>query len=182
MFLESCNRAFSSVDLVIVGVGKVDVHVVGSDLGFNGIWLFVVHDVNRGCIPMAVEGREDLYEGSIHRPIIVGIRVFGRHGADKDSIEIINIHHKHRMHVMEWTHREGACAISVHCPGVQVGKACEAKHVVCQAYFLCRLESINVGTGLHLQDCWLLRPHRFTASNAHTFFIMIGYDVAQNHI
>ncbi len=37
MFLESCNRAFSSVDLVIVGGGKVDVHVVGSDLGFNGI-------------------------------------------------------------------------------------------------------------------------------------------------
>ena len=63
-----------------------------------------------------------------------------------------------------------------------VGKACEAKHVLCQAYFLCRLESINVGTGLHLQDCWLLHPRRFTASNAHTFIIMIGYDVTQNHI
>jgi len=31
---------------------------------------------------------------------------------------------------------------------VHVGQGCEAKHVVCRAYFLGGFEAINVGTGL----------------------------------
>jgi len=34
----------------------VDVHVVVSDVGFNSLGAFIVHDDERGCIPTGVKG------------------------------------------------------------------------------------------------------------------------------
>ena len=96
MLFEGRDRAFGRIYSVIVGGDEVDVHVVAPDVGFNCLGAFVVHDIERGCISTGVEGREDVFESGNHRSIILGW-----HGADKDGIEVINIGHKHVLHVAE---------------------------------------------------------------------------------
>ncbi len=48
MLLERFNHAFGGVDSVIVGWDKVDVHMVASDVHFNGLGTLIVHNVKRG--------------------------------------------------------------------------------------------------------------------------------------
>jgi hypothetical protein len=45
VFLESTDGAFSGVDTMIVRRDKLDVHLVGTDVLFNCLGLFIVHDV-----------------------------------------------------------------------------------------------------------------------------------------
>jgi len=84
MLLEGSNRAFSCIDMVIVGGNEVDVHAVALDVGFNCLGAFVVHDIERGHISTGVEGRKDVFEVGNHCFIILGW-----HGTDKDDIEVI---------------------------------------------------------------------------------------------
>ena len=74
----------------------MDVHVVATDVGFDCLGAFVVHDIEHGCISTGVEVCEDVFESGNHCLI-----VHGWHGADKDGIEVINIGHKHVLHVAE---------------------------------------------------------------------------------
>ena len=75
----------------------MDVHIVAPNVGFNCLGAFVVHDIEHGRISTGgVEGHEDVFEGGNHRSIILGW-----HGMDKDGIEVINICHKHILHVAE---------------------------------------------------------------------------------
>jgi hypothetical protein len=48
LLIERCNHAFGGIDSVIVGWDKVDVHMVASDVHFDGFGTFVVHNVERG--------------------------------------------------------------------------------------------------------------------------------------
>ncbi len=96
MLFEGCDRAFGRIYLVTVGGDKVDVHVVSPDVGFDCLGAFIVHDIERGRISTGVEGCEDVFESSNHCFIILGW-----HGADKDGIEVINLGHKHVLHVAE---------------------------------------------------------------------------------
>jgi hypothetical protein len=45
MFLESTDGAFGSVDTMIVRRDQLDFHLVGSDVLFDCLVAFIVHDV-----------------------------------------------------------------------------------------------------------------------------------------
>ena len=96
MLFESHDGAFGRVHSVIEGRDEVDIHFVASDVGFDCLGAFVVHDIECGCISTGVEGREDVCKSGNHRSIVLG-----RHGADKDSIEVINVGQKYVLHVAE---------------------------------------------------------------------------------
>ena len=78
------------------GWGEVDAHVVALDVGFNCLGALLVHDIECGIISTGVEGSEDIFESGYHRAICSGW-----YGADKDGIEVVNIGHKHILHVAE---------------------------------------------------------------------------------
>ncbi len=113
MLFESCDPVFGGVDLVIVGWDKVDVHMVVLDVCFNGLGEFVVHCIEPGCIPAGIEIGKNICQCCNH-----GTIVFGRHGTDKDGIQVINVCHKQIWHVAERLYGEDTGAISVHCPSV----------------------------------------------------------------
>ncbi len=96
MLFESRDGAFGCVYSVIVGRDEVDIHFVASNVGFNCLGAFFVHDIERRRISTSVEGREDVCKSGNHRSIVLG-----GHGADKDSIELINVGHKYVLHVVE---------------------------------------------------------------------------------
>ncbi len=96
MLFEGRDRAFGRVYSVIAGGDEVDVHVVSPDVGFECLGAFVVHDIEPECISTGVEDREDVFQSGNHCFIILGW-----HGADKDGIEVINVGHKHVLHVAE---------------------------------------------------------------------------------
>ena len=96
MLFESRDGAFGRVYSMIVGRDEVDVHFVASDVGFDCLGAFIVHDIERRRISTGVEGREDACKSDNHRSIVLG-----GHGADKDSIEVVNIGHKHALHVAD---------------------------------------------------------------------------------
>jgi hypothetical protein len=110
MLFESCNRAFGGVDPVIVGWDEVDVHMVASDVCFDCLGAFIVHNVERGGIPAGIEVGKNVREHCNH-----GTIGFARHGVDKDGIQVVDICHKHILHVAEGLHGEGTGAIGVHC-------------------------------------------------------------------
>ncbi len=113
MLFESCNCTFSGVDPVIVGWDKVDVHMLALDVCFNGLGAFVVHNAELGHIPTGMEVGKNVREICNH-----GTIGFGRHGTDKDGIQVINVCHKHILHVAEGLHREGTGVVGVHCPSL----------------------------------------------------------------
>ncbi len=94
MLFEGPDCAFGHIYSVIVGGDEVDVHVVAPDVGFNCLEALVVHDIECGCISMGVECCEDVFESGNHCAICPGW-----YGADKDGIEVVNISHKHVLHV-----------------------------------------------------------------------------------
>jgi hypothetical protein len=96
VLFESRDGAFGRIYSVIVGRDEVDIHFVASDVGFVCLGAFVVHDIECGRISMGVEGREDVCKSGNHCSIILG-----GHGADKDSIEVINLGLKYVLHVTE---------------------------------------------------------------------------------
>jgi len=96
VLFESHDGAFGRVYSMIVGRDKVDVRFVASDVGFDCLGAFVVHDIEHRRISTYVEGREDVCKSGNHRSIVLG-----GHGADKDSIEVINVGHKYVLHVVE---------------------------------------------------------------------------------
>jgi hypothetical protein len=87
--------------------------MIVSDVCFGGLGAFIAHYVECGCIPAGVEVGKNVCECCNH-----GTIVFGRHGTDKDGIHVINVHHKHILHVAEGSHGEGIGAVGVHCPGM----------------------------------------------------------------
>jgi hypothetical protein len=88
--------------------------VVASDVCFDGLGAFIVHYVECGCIPAGVEVGKDVRECCNH-----GTIDFGRCGADKDGIQVVNVCDKHILHVAEGLHGEGSTgAVGVHPPGV----------------------------------------------------------------
>ncbi len=113
MLFESCHHAFGGVDPVIVGWDEVDVNMVVLDVCFDGLGALIVHYVERGCIPTGVEVRKNVCEHCNH-----GIVVYGRHGANKDGIQVVNVCHKYIFCAVEGSHEEGTVAIAVNCPGV----------------------------------------------------------------
>ena len=96
MLFERRDGAFGCVYSVIVGRDEMDVHFVASDVGFNCLGAFVAYDIELRRISTGVEGREDVCKSGNHRSIVLG-----GHGADKDSIEVINVGHKYVLHVAE---------------------------------------------------------------------------------
>ena len=60
VLFESRDGAFGRVYSVIVRRYEVDVHFVASDVGFDCLGAFVVHDIERRRVPTGVEGREDV--------------------------------------------------------------------------------------------------------------------------
>jgi hypothetical protein len=48
MTLDHFNHAFGSVDPVVVGWDKVDVHMVALDVPFGGLGTLIVHNVEHG--------------------------------------------------------------------------------------------------------------------------------------
>ncbi len=110
MFLESGNGPFRSIDLVVVGGDKLNVHPVGTDVFFYGLGTFVVHDVEGRLIVSHPEYGEDLGEGSNHGGVSAG-----RHWSDNDGVEVIDICHKDVLHVLEGPDGEGLGEVSVRC-------------------------------------------------------------------
>ncbi len=45
MFLESTDGVFGGIDVMIVRRDQLDFHLVGSDVPFNCLGAFIVHDV-----------------------------------------------------------------------------------------------------------------------------------------
>ncbi len=43
---------------------------------------------------------------------------FGRHGMDKDGIQVVDLCNKQILHVAEGLYGEGSSALDVHCSGV----------------------------------------------------------------
>jgi hypothetical protein len=113
MLFERCNRVLGGVDPVIVGWDEVDAHMVALDVCFDGLGAFIVHNVEHGRIPTGIEVGKNVCVHCNH-----GTIGFGRHGTDKDGLQVINVCHKHILHVAERLHGEGTGAIGVHCPGV----------------------------------------------------------------
>ena len=66
-----------------------------------------------GAYPWALRLARMYVNAEIMAPL-----VFGRRGADKDGIQIINVCDKHILHVAEGLHGEGTGAIGVHRPGM----------------------------------------------------------------
>ncbi len=87
--------------------------MVVSDVCFDGLGAFVAYYIEHGCIPMGVEDGKNVCECYNHGTII-----FGRHDADKDGIQVVNVCHEHILHVAEGSYREGTSAVGVHRPGV----------------------------------------------------------------
>jgi hypothetical protein len=167
MLLESCNCTFGCVYPVIVGWDKVDVYMVALDMCFNGLGEFIVHYVEHGHIPVGVDVSKNFCERYNH-----GIIGFGRHGMDKDGIKVVNVHHKHILHVVKGLHREGNGAVGVHHPGAQACQCREAKHLMGGAKFFGGLEVINVRACL--EDCRLLRPHGLDTLAVPFYVTLIG--------
>ncbi len=114
MLFESCNCEFGGNDSVIVGWDKGNVHMIISYVCFDGLGAFIVRYIEDGCIPAGVEEvGKNVCECCNHGTII-----FGRHGMDKNCIWVVNVHHKHILHVAEGLHGEGTSAVGVHCHGV----------------------------------------------------------------
>jgi hypothetical protein len=83
------------------------------DVCLDSLEAFIVHYVEHGCIHMGVEVGKNVGECCNHGTII-----FGRHGVDKDGIQVINVCCKHILHDAEGLHGEGTGAIGVHRPGM----------------------------------------------------------------
>ncbi len=113
MILEHCNCAFGNVDAVIVGWDEGDVHMVALDVRFDGLGTFIVHNLERGCIPAGIDFGKYVCERCNH-----GTIGFGRHGTDKDGIQVIDVYYKHILHVAEGLYGDGTGAIGVHRPCV----------------------------------------------------------------
>ncbi len=64
-----------------------------------------------GAFPTGIEVGKTVRECCNH-----GTVGFGRHGVDKDDIQVVNVLHKHILHVAEGPHGEGTGAVGVHCP------------------------------------------------------------------
>ncbi len=111
MLLAHCNCVFCDVDSVIVGWDKVDGHMVVLDVCFDCLGTFIVHNVECGCIPVGIEIGKYIRERCNH-----GTIGFGRHGVDKDSIQVVDVCHKQILHVAEGLYKEGTGAIGVHHP------------------------------------------------------------------
>jgi hypothetical protein len=102
--------------------------MVTSGVCFNSLGTFIIHNVEHGPIPMGVEVGKNVRECCNH-----GTIGFGGHGVDNDRIQVIDVCHKHILHVVEGLYREGTSAVGVHLPGVQVCQCRKAKHVVGRA-------------------------------------------------
>ncbi len=87
---------FVGVDLVIMGWDKGGVHTVALDVCFDSLGAFIVHYVEHGCISAGIEVGENVHECCNHDNAI-----FGWHGADKDGIQVVNVDHKHILHVVK---------------------------------------------------------------------------------
>ncbi len=74
MLFESRDGAFGRVYSVIVGRDEVDVHFVASDVGFDRLVAFVVHDIERRRVSTGVEGCKDVGKAAIIAPsFLVGM-------------------------------------------------------------------------------------------------------------
>jgi hypothetical protein len=103
MLLEHFKCTFGGIDSVVVGWDEVDVHMVALDRRFNG----------RGWIPAGIEIGKYVRECCNH-----GTIGFGWHGADKDGIQVVDVCHKHILHVAEGSYRESTGAVGLHHPDV----------------------------------------------------------------
>ncbi len=91
----------------------MDVHIVAWDVCFDSLGAFVVHYVERGCIPADNEVGKNGCEHCNH-----GTIVFGWHGVDNDGVQIVNVCYKHVLHIAERLHGVGTGAVGEHHPGV----------------------------------------------------------------
>ena len=93
VFFECCDGALGSIDSMVVGGDKVNVHVIFSNVCRDGFGAFVVHHVERGVIVAGSKSGKDVGECVDH-----GAIVLGGHGANKDGVEVIDIRHKNILH------------------------------------------------------------------------------------
>jgi hypothetical protein len=63
MFHESTDGAFSGVDVMIVRRDQLDFHLVGSDVLFDCLGAFIVHDVKCRLVVPSSKNIEDFCEG-----------------------------------------------------------------------------------------------------------------------
>ena len=93
VLLESGDDTLSGVDPMVVWGNKVNVHIIFTNVRFNGFGAFIVHQGEGGVIIARGKSREDLGEGIDH-----GANILGGHGMHEDGVEIIYIHNKNIQH------------------------------------------------------------------------------------
>jgi len=130
VLLECCDGALGSVDPMVVGGDKVNVHVILANVHRDGLGAFVIHYIQCGVIVVGGESGKDVGEGIDHGAIILG-----GHGAHKDGVEVVNICNKNVLHRSEGADGEGTRKIGIHCTGGEISEGSEAEDVVGGAYF-----------------------------------------------
>jgi hypothetical protein len=71
----------------------------------------------------------------------------GRHWADNDGVEVIDVHNKDVLHIFEGPDRESTSAVSVHGTGRGIGKSSKTKHILDCTGFVGEKHMINLGMG-----------------------------------
>ena len=71
----------------------------------------------------------------------------GRHLADNDGIEVIDVHNKDVLHIFEGPGRESTSEVCVHGTGRGIGKSGKTKHILDCTGFVGGKHTIDLGTG-----------------------------------
>jgi hypothetical protein len=75
--------------------------------------LSIMYNVEHGRIPTGIEVGKNVPKCFNHSKI-----GFGRHGADKGGVQVVDVCHKHILHVAEGSYEVGTSALGVHHPVV----------------------------------------------------------------
>ncbi len=116
MLLKRCDGPFCSVDSMVVRRDELDADFFRSDVFFNCGRTFFIHHIQCRVVASCFEGSDHFCECSHH-----GCICARWHGANDDSVEIINICNENILHTFERVHRECTGDVSVHCSRDVVG-------------------------------------------------------------
>ncbi len=142
MFLESTDGPFCGVDAMIVRRDQLDFHLVETDVLFDCLRAFIIHDVWCRLVVPSSKNIEDVCEGGYE-----GCVGLGRHWVGDDGIEVIDIHNKDVLHILEGPDRESTSEVCVHGTGCSISESSKTKHILDCTVFVGRKHTIYLSMG-----------------------------------
>ncbi len=127
---------------MIVRRDQLDFHLVGLDVLFDCLGAFIVHGIYCRLVVLSSKNIEDFCEGGDE-----GWIGLGKHWADDDGVEVIDVHNEDVLHIFEGPDRKRTSEVFVHGTSRDVGKSSKTKHILDCTGFVGGKHTINLGTG-----------------------------------